>query len=78
MMQRADEILDYLDRYFGEDMPNPVHHLFLMSLALVEVVTVLEVYGQREAVDSCDPLRFIPQYSTNCQEQGASVEDEDM
>ena len=65
MMQRIDEILDCLDGHFGEHMPDPVHHLFLMSLALVEVVTVVELYGQREAIDSCDTLRFIPQCPVN-------------
>ena len=60
MMQRIDEILVYLEGYFGEDMPPSVHRLFLMSLSLVEVVTLVELYKGREA-DACDPRRFIPQ-----------------
>ncbi len=37
------------------------HRLFLMSLPLVEVVALVELYKRREAVEACDPLRFIPQ-----------------
>lgn len=61
MMQRIDEILDYLERHYGDNMPAPVHRLFLMSLSLVEVVALVELYGRREVIDACDPLRFIPQ-----------------
>lgn len=61
MMQRIDEILDYLEGHYGDNMPAPVYRLFLMSLSLVEVVTLVELYERREVIDACDPLRFIPQ-----------------
>ena len=61
MMQRIDEILDYLDKHFDENMPDPVHHLFLMSLSLVEVVIVVELYKRRGVINAYDPLRFTPQ-----------------
>ena len=61
MMQRIDEILDYLDKHLGENMPDSVHRLFLMSLSLVEVVIVVELYKQREVINAYDPLRFTPQ-----------------
>ena len=62
MMQRIDEILDYLECHYAADMPASVHRLFLMSLSLVEVVTLVEINKRREVNDACDPLRFIPQH----------------
>ena len=61
MVRRIDQIVDYLEGYFGRDMPASAHRLFLMSLSLVEVVPLVELYERREAVAACDPLRFIPQ-----------------
>lgn len=59
MMARIDEILDYLGEFFGEDMPAPARRLYLMSLSLVEIATLVELYERHEAVDACDPLRFV-------------------
>ena len=61
MMLRIDEILRYLEKHFGEEMPEPGHRLYLMSLSLVEVATLVELYKRRDAVDACDPLRFVPE-----------------
>ncbi|MCY3830855.1 MAG: hypothetical protein OXF89_17160 [Rhodospirillaceae bacterium] len=61
MMLRIDEILRYLEEHFGEEMPEPAHRLYLMSLSLVEVATLVELYKRRDAVDACDPLRFVPE-----------------
>lgn len=61
MMPRLDELLKYLEDYFDKDLPAPAHRLFLMSLSLVEVSTLVELYKRREAVDACDPLRYVPQ-----------------
>ena len=59
MIPRFHEILDYLDDYFGETMPASAHRLYLMSLSLVEVATLVELYKQPGAVEACDPLRFV-------------------
>ena len=59
MMLRIDEILGYLEGYFGGEMPARAHRLCLMSQSLVEVVTLVEPYKRRGAVDACDPLRFV-------------------
>ena len=61
MLPRLDDILRYLEDYFAEDLPAPAHRLYLMSLSLVEVSTLVELYKRREAVDACDPLRYVPQ-----------------
>lgn len=61
MMSRLDEIIRYLEDYFDAVMPASAHRLYLMSLSLVEVSTLVELYKRRESVDACDPLRFVPQ-----------------
>ncbi len=58
MMLRFDEILDYLQNHFGNDMPAPAHRLYLMSLSLIEVASLVELYKRREAIEACDPLRY--------------------
>ena len=62
MTRRIERIVDYLEGYFGGDMPASAHRLFLMSLSWVEVVPLVELYERREAVEACDPLRFISQH----------------
>lgn len=59
MMSHIDAILDYLDDHFGKELPAPVHRLYLMSLSLVEVATLVELYKRHGTVDACDPLRFV-------------------
>ena len=61
MMLRIDDIFEHLGSQFGADMPAPAHRLYLMSLSLVEVAILVELYRRREAVDACDPLRYVPQ-----------------
>lgn len=61
MMLQIDEILRYLEEHFGKEMPEPAHRLYLMSLSLVEVATLVELYKRRDAVDAYDPLRFVPE-----------------
>lgn len=64
MMPRIDEILDYLEAISGDGggMPAPAHRLNLMLLSLVEVGVLVELHKQRESVDACDPLRFVPHH----------------
>lgn len=63
MIPRFSEILDYLQDYSDEDggKSEPARLLYLMSLSLVEIAVLAELYKQREAVNSCDPLRFVLQ-----------------
>lgn len=62
MMPQLDGILDYLAGHFGGQMPAPAHRLYLMSLSLVDVAILVELYKQHEPVDACDPLRFVPRH----------------
>ena len=59
MMPRIDKIRDYLEDYFGEEMPVRKHRLYLMSLSLLEVATLVELYKRPGAVNACDSLRFV-------------------
>ena len=61
MMPRIGEVLAHLEDHFGGDMPGESHRLYLMSLSLVEVASLVELYKRRETVHACDPLRFVPQ-----------------
>ncbi len=58
VMPRLDEIIRYLEGFWGGDMPAPAHRLSLLSLMLVEVAPLVELYKRREAVEACDPLRY--------------------
>ena len=62
MMLRFDEILGYLQGHFGSDMPDPAHRLYLMSLSLIEIASLVELYKRREAVEACNPLRYVPRF----------------
>lgn len=59
MMPRLKEILDYLESCFDQEMTPPDRRLFLLSLSLVEVSSLVELYRQRESIEACDPLRFL-------------------
>ena len=38
----------------------PARRLYPISLSLVEVANLVELYKWCEAVEACDPLRYIP------------------
>ena len=63
MMPRLEEIMAYLDGFpGGDERPAPAHRIYLMSLSLVEVANLVEIYKRREIVEACDPLHFNPQH----------------
>ena len=66
-MTTADSVNEGIEFPGGPELRDPfgpasAHRLFLMSLSLVEVATFVEFYKRREAVEACDPLRFVPQH----------------
>ena len=61
MIPRIENVLAFLEDHFGGDMPTEAHRLHLMSLSLIEIAIIVEFYKRREAVQACDPLRFVPQ-----------------
>ena len=63
MMPRMEEIIAYLDGVGdGDDRPAPAHRLYLLSLSLVEISNLVELYKRREVIEACDPLHFNPQH----------------
>ena len=61
VMPRMEEIIAYLDGVSGDDRPAPAHRLYLLTLSLVEVANLVEIYKRREVIEACDPLHFNPQ-----------------
>ena len=59
-LPRLEEMIRYLEDYRDGDMPAPARRLYLISLSLVEVANLVELYKRREAVEACDPLRYEP------------------
>ena len=63
MMPRTEEIIAYLDGVpDGDERPAPAHRLYLLTLSLVEVANLVEIYKRREVIEACDPLHFNPQH----------------
>ena len=62
MMPRMEEIIAYLDGVPGDDRPAPAHRLYLITLSLVEVSNLVEIYKRRDVIEACDPLHFNPQH----------------
>ena len=58
VLPRLEEIIRYLEDYRDGGMPPPARRLYLISLSLVEVANLVELYKRREAVEACDPLRY--------------------
>ena len=62
MMPRLEEIMAYLDGVpAGDERPAPARRLHLLSLSLVEIANLVEIYKRREVIEACDPLHFNPQ-----------------
>ncbi len=61
VMPRMEEIIAYMDGVPADDRPAPAHRLYLLTLSLVEVANLAEVYKRREVIEACDPLHFNPQ-----------------
>ena len=58
VLPRLEEMIRYLEDFRDDDMPSPRHRLYLISLSLVEVANLVELYKRREAIEACDPLRY--------------------
>ena len=60
VLPRMEEMIRYLEDFRDGDMPAPARRPYLVSLSLVEVANLVELYKRREAVEACDPLRYEP------------------
>lgn len=59
MIGQIDEVLDHLDANWGKEMSAPDRRLHLLLLSLVEISTLVELYGLREPATACDERRFV-------------------
>ena len=55
---RLEAMILHLEDFRDGPMPAPAHRLYLMSLSLVEIANLVELYKRREVFDGCDPLRY--------------------
>ena len=62
VLPRLEEMIRHLEEFRDGDMPAPQRRLYCISLSLVEVANLVELYKRREAVEACDPLRYVPRH----------------
>jgi hypothetical protein len=60
MLPRLGEILNYLNGFSQEQIPDEVRRLFFLSLSLAEIAPAVENFGQPSVIDGYDYSRFIP------------------
>lgn len=60
MLPRLGEILQYLDDFPPEDVPDDVQRLFLLTLSLAEIAPAVENFGQPNVLDGYEYSRFMP------------------
>ena len=54
------EILDFLDDFPPEAVPEDVNRLFLLTLSVAEIAPAIENFGQPAVIDGYDFSRFVP------------------
>lgn len=62
MMPRMDAIMEYLNQFPLDNIPDGARELFYLTLSLAEVANAVELFKQPGVVDGYDPERFIPMH----------------
>src|SRR5262245_41975504 len=60
VMPRMETVVQYLNQFPLDRMPEDVQQLFYLTLSLVEVSSAVELYGQPGVINGFDPSRFVP------------------
>lgn len=60
MLAKMEEVLEYLNRFPLDGMPEEARRLFNMTLSLAEIAPAVEFYGQPEVADGFPAARFVP------------------
>jgi hypothetical protein len=60
MSARLEDIILYLNRFPYDALPPPARRLCDMSLSLVEVSNLVELYKGPDVMDAMEPARFVP------------------
>jgi hypothetical protein len=60
VLPRMDAIIEYLNQFPLDNMPEDAHRLLQITLSLAEVAPAVEFYKQPEVVDGFPAERFVP------------------
>lgn len=60
LLTRIEQIIEYLNQFPLENMPEDATRLLHLSLSLAEVAPAVEFYKQPEVVDGFPADRFVP------------------
>lgn len=60
LLPRMDEIIDYLNQFPLNELPEDARRLFYLTLSLAEVAPAVEFYKQPEVIDGFPADRFVP------------------
>lgn len=60
MLPRMDAIIEYLNQFPADALPEEAKRLFYLTLSLAEVAPAVELFRQPGVVDGFDPSRFLP------------------
>ena len=55
---RMEKIVEHLDGFPFDALPEQEHRLFLLTLSVVEVSNLVERYKRREAITAVSPLDY--------------------
>ena len=58
VMPRLEAMILHLEDFRDGPKPAPAQRLYLISLSLVEIANLVELYKRREVFEGCDPLRY--------------------
>jgi len=62
LLPRMEAMIEYLNQFPLEQMPEDAKRLFHLSLSLAEVANAVELFKQPDVIDGFDPERFIPMH----------------
>jgi hypothetical protein len=62
MVDRLEEILQHLNGFTLENVPDDSNTLLLLTLSLAEVAPAVENFGQPDVVDGYQWSRFVPMH----------------
>jgi hypothetical protein len=62
MLPRMETIIEYLNQFPLDRMPEDAQRLFYLTLSLAEVANAVELFKQPGVIDGFDPERFIPMH----------------
>jgi hypothetical protein len=62
MLPRMGPIMEYLNQFPLDRMPDDARRLFYLTLSLAEVANAVELFKQPGVIDGFDPERFLPMH----------------